>query len=364
MSIELRCPGCQNLLRVPDTAAGKQARCPQCQNVVSVPAAQAVAEASTGAAETPSTTPHVPAFTPSTAPPPSAPYKAPDVSNPYAASGFYEPAPGIESGGPLTHRQVSFDDVLQTTWKIFQQNIGPLAIVGVILFAVQMVKGVIGFGINLATTLIDPTLNAVASLMLNVADLFILPIVTLGATIPCIILLRSGKTMPGDVMKFTKYYFTELLKVLVFVLMLIPLFAALGGGIAASVLMKQEILVVVVIILFVILYLVAITLLFANFMISTAFVVDRGAGPIESLKLSWQFMSGNRGMATLVVIVVGLVGGLFSCCTLGFGSVLLTPFLALLATVMYFLVTGQKESISPGALGPQFPEGPKVGLPG
>ncbi len=37
MSIEFICPSCNNVLRVPDEHAGKQARCPECQQVSQVP---------------------------------------------------------------------------------------------------------------------------------------------------------------------------------------------------------------------------------------------------------------------------------------------------------------------------------------
>ena len=38
MTIEFRCSQCNQLLRVPDTAAGKNARCPKCQALMLVPA--------------------------------------------------------------------------------------------------------------------------------------------------------------------------------------------------------------------------------------------------------------------------------------------------------------------------------------
>src|SRR3954454_9098726 len=37
MTIEFRCSQCNQLLRVPDTAAGKNARCPKCQALMLVP---------------------------------------------------------------------------------------------------------------------------------------------------------------------------------------------------------------------------------------------------------------------------------------------------------------------------------------
>ena len=37
MPIEIACPQCKRLLKVPDVAAGKQARCPACQAIADVP---------------------------------------------------------------------------------------------------------------------------------------------------------------------------------------------------------------------------------------------------------------------------------------------------------------------------------------
>ena len=37
MPIEIACPQCKKLLKVPDEAAGKQARCPACQTIADVP---------------------------------------------------------------------------------------------------------------------------------------------------------------------------------------------------------------------------------------------------------------------------------------------------------------------------------------
>src|SRR6185312_279698 len=39
MPIDIACPQCQKMLRVPDAAAGKKARCPACQTIVDVPIA-------------------------------------------------------------------------------------------------------------------------------------------------------------------------------------------------------------------------------------------------------------------------------------------------------------------------------------
>jgi len=44
MPIEFACTGCQKLLRVPDTSAGKRARCPNCGHIQAVPDAAFAAE--------------------------------------------------------------------------------------------------------------------------------------------------------------------------------------------------------------------------------------------------------------------------------------------------------------------------------
>jgi phage FluMu protein Com len=45
MPIELNCPSCSHLLRVPDHVAGKQVRCPHCQTVSTVPQAAELVDA-------------------------------------------------------------------------------------------------------------------------------------------------------------------------------------------------------------------------------------------------------------------------------------------------------------------------------
>src|SRR5262245_47221591 len=40
MAVKLRCPGCEKVLTVPDTARGKSVKCPSCAEKISVPAAK------------------------------------------------------------------------------------------------------------------------------------------------------------------------------------------------------------------------------------------------------------------------------------------------------------------------------------
>ena len=84
MPIEFRCSGCNQLLRVPETAAGQQAKCPNCSAVQTIPAASAPA-----------------------AVPPPPPMPAADSANPIAAPSSvrsYDYASGalddLERNGP------------------------------------------------------------------------------------------------------------------------------------------------------------------------------------------------------------------------------------------------------------------------
>jgi phage FluMu protein Com len=74
MTIEFRCGQCNQLLRVPDNSAGKNARCPKCQALMQVPA---------------------PAADSSTAPPPPPPYPGQAAPKPPLPSlpSAHQPAP-------------------------------------------------------------------------------------------------------------------------------------------------------------------------------------------------------------------------------------------------------------------------------
>src|SRR4051812_42545210 len=83
MAIEFRCTQCEQLLRVPEDSAGKNARCPKCQALMIVPM--------------PGGTANEPA-----APPPIV---TPPLSDPFAAAGgggsALPPKPPAPVGGPF-----------------------------------------------------------------------------------------------------------------------------------------------------------------------------------------------------------------------------------------------------------------------
>src|SRR5262245_56230884 len=76
MSIEFRCSQCNQLLRVPDDSAGKNARCPKCQALMVVPGAVAIVQSAAATSSAPSS-------------PPAAELPAAESSPPFQAS--YQP---------------------------------------------------------------------------------------------------------------------------------------------------------------------------------------------------------------------------------------------------------------------------------
>src|SRR5262245_10089251 len=102
MAIEFRCSQCNQLLRVPDASAGKNARCPKCQTLMTVPGP--------GAAAPP---PPFPAPTAPPVVPPPAPAESTDPFSflnqqgaepapPKPSNPFGEQQPGSPFGGPAT----------------------------------------------------------------------------------------------------------------------------------------------------------------------------------------------------------------------------------------------------------------------
>jgi len=190
MPIEFRCGNCSKLLRTPDESAGKKAKCPQCGTVVDVPAAGAspVGPLSGGAPpnESPPSkpsssndaSPGIPAASGQANPfgaSGSAPSRAPDDFNPYASPGMssnvQEAKPA--SDGVLTHGTISFDDILRTSWSIASENLGPVAIFGLVLFGSKVALTMLVYAVNFTAGLAGIPAIAVVSQMFTTTVNFV-----------------------------------------------------------------------------------------------------------------------------------------------------------------------------------------------
>jgi uncharacterized membrane protein len=172
MSIEFRCPSCQQQLRVPDDSAGKNAKCPKCGTIAAIPtpggfSAGSPAPASVPPGQPPSfpassfspAAPSYPQATPAGSPfgdaaqaaggnPFAADYPAKPSLNPYAspAAGYAPTNLGLPSL-PVTNQRVEVGHVWNYAWQVWQLNLGllvgvTLAVIGV-SYAVGIPLGVI-----------------------------------------------------------------------------------------------------------------------------------------------------------------------------------------------------------------------------
>ena len=70
-------------------------------------------------------------------------------------------------------------------------------------------------------------------------------------------------------------------------------------------------------------------------------VVDRRLGVFECMSASSTFMHGNKLTTFGLLLVVGILGGIFAVLTCLLGLIAFYPFLAILAAVIYLSATGQ-----------------------
>ncbi len=305
MPISFRCEKCDQLLRVPDDAAGKQAKCPSCAEVVTVP---------THSTEPP---PQPAAPIPPT---PSDTFRDPDPSNPYSAptssTTFEGPPP---STGPLTHRVVDVGDVMNVSWEVFKTNMGVLIGAFLVLLAVgavfaivqQIIMGMM-FGFQQPGVPMPPD-AAVMSYLTGIPGQLVQIFLAIGMVRinlaaargqnPEIGMLFSG----GD--KFLPILGGSILLGLIyaagFVLCIIP-------GIIA----------------------------FCGLWMQYFFILDRDVPVIESFSQAWAHSKGNRVSAFLLFLInagLVIVGALALCV----GLLFTLPFGGLLWPVAYLQITGQ-----------------------
>ena len=146
MAIEFRCSQCNQLLRVPDDSAGKNARCPKCQSLMTVPAAStpAIAPAASSAPAAPASTNP---FAGGGLPPPPKPAMNPfgdaaaatTALNPYASpagGAAYNTSAFATADGPIGNVVVPLDPIMSHAWRVWQANIGILVGVTLIVMGI------------------------------------------------------------------------------------------------------------------------------------------------------------------------------------------------------------------------------------
>ncbi|HRX83044.1 MAG: hypothetical protein H6821_01505 [Planctomycetaceae bacterium] len=336
MPVEFRCTGCSKLLRTPDESAGKKAKCPQCGEIVDVPTqSQSVVDAAPTKfqQEVAETNPfgHV-ASSPSVA-----------LSNPYESPPISAPQVKQQHLPVLEHRQISFDETLRMCWEVTQNQLGPIALCGLLYLAIAV-------GTNMATGFIapigqamkEPAVQISGQIVQQVAGFFVNTYLQLGLLIFGLNLVRTGTARVSDMFQVGPYYLRGLglfllMTVIYYGVMLVCMIPAFG-----TILTERPEIIIPAFVVFGLLGFTCGMYAILRMVLAGAFLVDRNTGIRESLRLSDQYMAGNKLATFLLSFVTGIVGMLVVLVTCCIGSVVVAPFmLGVLFPTIYLLATGQ-----------------------
>lgn len=331
MPIEFRCHQCSKLLRVGDETAGKQAKCPNCGTVQQIPAAAPARELPSAAPPSPFAPP-VPGASPgnpfaSTSP---ASGQAPGAEqNPYQSpTGLTDAETRHGYAGPLdperAFRPTPIDpgDILNRTWIIYKVHWGMCTlaffITWIIEFGFSMTTAPLsvltvrmaGIGVN------DPAGQIIAQILTNFAGFLLSTWLGTGLSIFMLNVARGGVPNLGDLFAGGRYYLAMLPARFLFYLMYLL-------GIAACIVPG-----------------VLLVLIFCQYYY---IIIDRNEGAIESLRLSSEITSGNKGalfVLGLAMLGIGILGVLALCIGIFFAS----AFSFLMFAVAYLAMTGQRTA--------------------
>jgi hypothetical protein len=277
------------------------------------------------------------------------PFRPPDdldFDNPYAApkSSFER-----EKVVPQTELTIpcSIDAIVSASWSIFQNNIGTcLGIVWAMVLidlGLRVVSFVVITGLQVAMPGEERAiaiLNLGMALVLGVIQLWLgigmnlaLLRVARGQPVSFDILFSGGRYLLKSVLGWI------IVLVLVVVMVAAPLLLA---GAIAAVLREQSGVVVAVMISAVVGIMVLMLYLIARLWQFYFLVMDRDAGVIESINLSWQMTRGHAGTIILVYLsqaVFVLVGALMFCV----GLIVAVPFSSMLLAVTYLSLVGSPK---------------------
>lgn len=267
-----------------------------------------------------------------------------DFGNPYApprSSFSPEVVPAHFAGIPF-----GIDDIMRASWSIFKQHAGTCLW---LFWGTELMILGLAFGV---TKLLNEMQSALAGnqqvfgvvyILLNFMAVVVQVWLRLGRTRGLIKLVRGEPVAFDVIFSGGPYVLTIILaSIVVAVLVAVAFFFPL---MVMSVLLmgfrNQLIAGILVVLACCVLFIVMAFYLVARLAQSYYLVVDRGAGVLDSIRLSWRMTKGRAGTIILVYLVqLSLwLAGLLACCaglifTLPFGSlILVVTFLAMVSPV-------------------------------
>ena len=351
MTIEFRCSQCNQLLRVPDTSAGKNARCPKCSALMQVPSGGGFgAEAPppppgpTGAGGLPSfgappppppagSDPFsflagggsAPAGGPGVPPPPASPFGAgasaplggplPGV-NPYASPMGMAPQakPSLLEGLPINPQQIGLEPIFNFAWQIWKVNLGLLVGVTVIIMAASYAVSLVFSGIQFGLIQNDQPeaaqfVNIIGSLVSQIVQIFL----GIGQVQIALKLARGQGANFSDLFNGGSLFLPVLaVSILSGIMYFVGFLALIVPGIILAL------------------------MFWPNYYL----VVDQKAGIIESFSVAMRVTQGNWGTA----FVLGLLSFcivVLGCMALCIGVLFAAPLVTMIWATAYLMMSGQ-----------------------
>ena len=312
MPIEFNCQSCSKLLRVPDTAAGKQARCPDCQQVVTVPASTSpVAPVKPSVADLFPTDPNQgqSAFG-------ANPYSAPRVDTSRGPSKLT----GSGSG------RLEASKAVGTAWTLFKEHIGLLVGCFVVLmvtssgmnFAQQVIQGILLGGPVQPDDVLKPELIAL-SLVFFVLNTAIQSLLVIGLIRIQLCIARGQETSFEMLFSGGRWFLKVFLANILFAIIT-------GLGFVALIIPGFYLLM--------------------RYWTYSHFIVDKDCGIMESFSLAGEASKGNMG-ETFLLALIGLGLGILGILMLCIGILFTTPVIYLAGTIAYLMMTGQSYRQTP-----------------
>lgn len=312
MSIEFTCPKCSQMLRVPDTAAGKQAKCPQCQSLVNIPADMAQPQQPEQPAPQDPSFPNAPTSPFGEQKPPA------DIpsDNPYATSAMPEGgygSPTAVSSGPIRNVQVDAGDVFRHALECWKRDLG-------ILIGATLVVGVLsnlpGIPFSIAEAVLRQQGNEQAAIAVSISSIFVtMPIqvyLSLGILSMGLASARNERVEFGMIFYKGPNILSKIVSLAVFnLLIIVSMFACCAGLI--------------------------VMLFYWPF---TLVMIDKNVGFGESFSLAREVTRGNEG-STVVMVLMAIGITLLGVLALCIGVIFSHPLCMMLYVSGYLMMSGQ-----------------------
>jgi hypothetical protein len=247
------------------------------------------------------------------------------------------------ASGTLVHTKISFDKVFDSVCAVFQPQMGQMAVFGLVIFGINIGLQIIGQGGQFAAqTTREPAILIGFMAFNTLLGMFVQTWITVGSAIYMLKVAR-GQTASINDLGSAGPYIIRLILLQITIGLVSFLIAAVCLAPAGILYFatREEVVGIIAAVVGVVIAMIPLVYLVYSWFIAMYFIVDRDSGVIESLSQSSTYMAGNKLIAFLILLVVGVAGGFFAIVTCCFGYILVIPYMSLATAAIYLSATGQ-----------------------